>query len=90
MNSEGERHGSAFSLPLTRFVPRYWIRNQGEDCCMKRRVRGVCFQRATHSYRSASTGSSFDARIAGTSPLITPTTSNTTVESTIVIMEMRR
>ena len=34
-----------------------------------------------YSYRRASTGSSFDARSAGTRPLITPTTSSTAVES---------
>ena len=50
------------------------------------RVSGPC----NHSYRSASTGSSFDARIAGTSPLITPTTSNTRVETASVIIEIFR
>jgi hypothetical protein len=43
-----------------------------------------------YSYRRASTGSSFDARIAGTKPLITPTTSKTAVERITVIIEMRR
>ena len=43
-----------------------------------------------HSYRNASTGSNFDARSAGTSPLITPTTSRTIVESITVIIEICR
>ena len=43
-----------------------------------------------HSYRNASTGSSLDARSAGTSPLITPTTSRTIVESITVIIDICR
>lgn len=43
-----------------------------------------------HSYLSASTGSSFDARKAGTRPLMTPTTSNTKVETISVIEEICR
>ncbi len=46
--------------------------------------------RSFHSYRSASTGSSFEARTAGTIPLITPTTSNTIPERNTVISEIRR
>lgn len=41
-----------------------------------------------HSYRNASTGSSFEARMAGTKPLITPTMSNTAVERKTVIKEI--
>jgi len=44
----------------------------------------------TYSYRKASTGSSFEARSAGTRPLITPTINNTIVDSVTVISEMRR
>src|ERR1700730_9155325 len=43
-----------------------------------------------HSYRSASTGSSFEARSAGTKPLTTPTASNTRVESMTVASEICR
>jgi hypothetical protein len=43
-----------------------------------------------YSYLSASTGSSLEARRAGISPLITPTSSNTSVETARVIREMCR
>jgi len=43
-----------------------------------------------HSYRSASTGSSFDARSAGTIPLATPTSNNTPVDSSTVNSEIFR
>ena len=52
--------------------------------------RSKSFDFEPYSYRSASTGSSFDARIAGTIPLITPTTSNTMPERNTVINEIRR
>jgi hypothetical protein len=41
-----------------------------------------------YSYRSASTGSRFEARSAGTIPLATPTSSRTPVESSTVISEI--
>jgi hypothetical protein len=43
-----------------------------------------------YSYLSASTGSSFEARNAGTRPLTTPTASSTNVESITVASEIRR
>ena len=43
-----------------------------------------------HSYRNASTGSSFDARSAGTRPLATPTASSASVESMTVANEIWR
>jgi hypothetical protein len=43
-----------------------------------------------YSYLNASTGSSFEARMAGTSPLITPTTNNTRVETASVSIEIRK
>src|SRR5712692_8567291 len=46
--------------------------------------------RQFYSYLSASTGSNFEARSAGTNPLITPTTSSTAVESSTVASEIRR
>jgi len=52
--------------------------------------RGGCRYVVCYSYRRASTGSSFDARMAGTRPLITPTISNTAVERMTVMMEIRR
>src|ERR1700730_17759876 len=45
-------------------------------------------QSAFYSYRSASTGSSLEARSAGTSPLATPTASNTREESMTVAREI--
>jgi hypothetical protein len=43
-----------------------------------------------YSYRNASTGSSFEAFMAGTMPLITPTITSTIVESTTVISDICR
>ncbi len=43
-----------------------------------------------YSYLNASTGSSFDARSAGTSPLNTPTINNTIVDIVTVINEICR
>lgn len=52
--------------------------------------RAVRLRTQSYSYRRASTGSSLDARMAGTRPLITPTTSKTALERMTVITEMRR
>jgi hypothetical protein len=41
-----------------------------------------------YSYRSASTGSSFEALTAGTKPLITPTKSSAAVDSKTVMMDI--
>jgi len=43
-----------------------------------------------YSYRNASTGSSLEAFMAGTMPLITPTITSTIVESTTVISDICR
>jgi hypothetical protein len=59
------------------------------DCGAIYNLKSSIYNRL-YSYRSASTGSSFDARSAGTSPLITPTTNNTAVESSTVNSEIRR
>ena len=50
----------------------------------------ILFSPPPHSYLSASTGSSFEARSAGTSPLATPTASKTRVDSMTVAMEICR
>src|SRR5258705_9953264 len=47
-------------------------------------------RKCSHSYRNASTGSSFEARSAGTIPLATPTSNRTPVESRTVITEIFR
>jgi len=49
---------------------------------------GVPLARRRYSYRSASTGSSFEALTAGTRPLITPTKSSATVDSKTVMMDI--
>ena len=51
------------------------------------RVNG---NRRGYSYRNASTGSSFEARSAGTRPLMTPTKSRTSEEIVRVMTEMCR
>jgi hypothetical protein len=70
------------------------LQRQDSDVCYVKTCRRVparsASQRITYSYLNASTGSSFEARIAGTSPLITPTISKTTVESITVIIEIFR
>jgi hypothetical protein len=74
------------------------IRESSANCGKNRFVKRIrddwCKSTARasrgYSYRSASTGSSFEARIAGTSPLITPTTSNTIPDKNTVIKEIRR
>jgi hypothetical protein len=48
------------------------------------------FAERAYSYRSASTGSSFEALTAGTSPLITPTKSSAAVDSKTVMMDIRK
>lgn len=45
---------------------------------------------SAHSYRSASTGSSFEARNAGTIPLSTPTNKSTMLDNITVSIEIRR
>src|SRR5712692_2385532 len=78
-NAEARRHDPADFLLLT-FAFCLSIFNR------QSKIRNRRF----YSYLSASTGSSFEARSAGTNPLITPTTSSTAVESSTVASEIRR
>jgi hypothetical protein len=53
-------------------------------------VRQISEKRSDYSYLSASTGSNFDARRAGTKPLAIPTTSKAAVESSTVMTDILR
>src|ERR1700690_1503688 len=54
------------------------------------RIKIKSIRADAYSYRRASTGSSLEARKAGTKPLATPTRSSTALERITVIMEIRR
>src|SRR5208283_1157800 len=74
---------------FVRLTPRIVIPSEARDLLFGC-VHAGLLQIATYSYRNASTGSSFAACIAGTQPLITPTTTRISVESTMVISDKFR
>src|SRR5580704_18951463 len=75
--------GSTELRPYSDRVPHQATRVSTQRCTSSASI-------SRYSYRNASTGSSLDARSAGTIPLTTPTSNNTPVESRTVINEICR